>query len=417
MERRLAITPRLPTLLLMAGLVAAAWRAPRAAPPVFVVPPAMTAAERPVAAIDAFRCVPVPQQEPSAHASSLAMAPDGSTLLAWFSGEREGASDVSIRMARFPAPGQGGAPPVESWISLTRERLQALTSRVIRKIGNPVLWFDGGGHLHMHVVSVSYGGWSGSAINQLVSDDEGRTWREARRLILSPFLNLSTLARTPPQVLQDGSIGVPAYHEFIRKWGLWVRVQADGTVLQVTPMRRDDGDWLQPAVVATSSTEAMALLRASGDAPRLIGRSRTRDGGRAWPRPAEGSTIDLPNPDSSVAMIRLSDGSLLMACNPLAHGRERLQLFRSLDGGTQWNASGLIELGAAGDEFSYPALMQDRAGRIHLSYTWKRQAIRLCSFAPEWLDGSPSNERPAASRMPEQPPSAIEPDARREATP
>ena len=395
MERRLAITPRLPTLLLMAGLVAAAWRAPRAAPPVFVVPPAMTAAERPVAAIDAFRCVPVPQQEPSAHASSLAMAPDGSTLLAWFSGEREGASDVSIRMARFPAPGQGGAPPVESWISLTRERLQALTSRVIRKIGNPVLWFDGGGHLHMHVVSVSYGGWSGSAINQLVSDDEGRTWSSAKRLILSPFFNFSTLVRTQPQILQDGSIGLPAYHEFVQKWGVWARLDESGSLLQMASMQRYEGNWLQPAVVATSPTEAVAALRAGSHSPRRIGRSATADGGASWPLRPDDSIIDIPNPDSSMAMIRLSDGSLLMACNPLEQGRNRIQLLRSEDGGSKWKPSRLIEAGEAGDEFSYPSLVQDREGRIHLSYTWKRQAIRLCTFSPAWLEGPASDAEPA----------------------
>jgi predicted neuraminidase len=53
----------------------------------------------------------------------------------------------------------------------------------------------------MHVVSVSYGGWSGSAINQLVSDDGGHTWPGARRLILSPLFNLSTLVRNQPTMM------------------------------------------------------------------------------------------------------------------------------------------------------------------------------------------------------------------------
>jgi predicted neuraminidase len=249
----------------------------------------------------------------------------------------------------------------------------------------------------MHVVSVSYGGWSGSAINQLVSDDEGHTWREAKRLVLSPLFNLSTLVRTPPQVLQDGSIGLPAYHEFVRKWGMWVRVGAQGAVLQATPMRRYSGNWLQPAVVATSPCDAVAALRAGGQAPKRVGWSATHDGGQSWPLDSGDATLDLPNPDSSVAMIRLSDGSLLMACNPIEHGRNRLQLFRSPDDGASWKASRLIEAGGEGDEFSYPALLQDREGRIHLSYTWKRQAIRLCAFSREWLDATASDTSPAVT--------------------
>jgi predicted neuraminidase len=413
MNRRLTITLRLPTLLLVGGLVAAAWRAPKAPPAQFVVPPEMTATERPKLPIDMFAWRRIPQDAPSAHASSLAMAPDGSLLMAWFAGEREGARDVAIQMARLPrsvfgapwradgfhAPSEdSNASPAEYWVSLTREQLQALTSRVIRKIGNPVLWFDGKGRLHMDVVSVSYGGWSGSAINQLVSDDEGRTWSSAKRLILSPFFNLSTLVRTQPQILQDGSVGLPAYHEFVQKWGLWVRLDADGALLQSVPMQRYEGNWLQPAVVATSPTEAVAALRAGSHAPRVVGRSATSDGGRTWPLNPSDSTIDIPNPDSSMAMIRLSDGSLLMACNPLEQGRNRLQLFHSEDGGSKWKPSRLIEASDGGDEFSYPALVQDRDGRIHLSYTWKRQAICLCTFSPEWLDQPAPDDAPAVRR-------------------
>jgi predicted neuraminidase len=417
MNRRFTITLRLPILLLVGGLVAAAWRAPKAPPPQFVVPPEMTVTERPKLPSDMFAWRQIPQDAPSAHASSLAMAPDGSLLVAWFAGEREGARDVAIQMTRLPralldgprraegsdALSEGtNAPPAEYWVSLTREQLQALTSRVIRKIGNPVLWFDGKGRLHMHVVSVSYGGWSGSAINQLVSDDEGRTWSSARRLILSPFFNLSTLVRTQPQILQDGSVGLPAYHEFVQKWGLWVRLDADGAVLQSVPMQRYEGNWLQPAVVATSPTDAVAALRAGSRAPRVVGRSATSDAGRTWPLNPSDPTIDIPNPDSSMAMIRLSDGSLLMACNPVERGRNRLQLFHSEDGGSKWKTSRLIEAGDAGDEFSYPALVQDREGRIHLSYTWKRQAICLCTFSPEWLDQPAPDDEPAVRRDPAQ---------------
>ena len=395
-------TRRLAPLLLGAGLVAAAWRMPLVPAPRFVPVPVTPATQRaPLPPFFTGRMLP--QVTPSAHACSLAVAPDGALLAAWFGGSSEGARDVAIQMVRLPeaalAPTTTDAPPADSpWVSLDRDRLQTLTSRVIRKIGNPVLWFDGAGRLHMLVVSVSYGGWSGSAVNQLSSDDEGHTWSEARRLVVSPFFNLSTLVRTQPQVLEDGTVGVPAYHELVQKWGLWLRVTGDGHVLASSPMQRYEGGWLQPAVAPLSSVDAVAALRSSARSHR-VGWSATKDGGQSWPLRPAGSTVEVPNPDSSVAMIRLFDGTLLMACNPEASGRRRLQLYRSRDEGETWEASRLIEAGETGDEFSYPALVQDRQARIHLGYTWKRRGIRVCSFSPEWLDAA-DDGRPAAALLP-----------------
>lgn len=403
-------TRRLAPLLLGAGLVAAAWRMPLVPSPRFVPMPLTPASQR-AALPAAFTARWLPPVTPSAHACSLAVSPDGALLAAWFGGTSEGARDVAIHMARIPeaalmpdATATGTpAPAVETpWVSLDRERLQALTSRVIRKIGNPVLWFDGGGKLHMDVVSVSYGGWSASAINQLSSDDEGHSWNEARRLVVSPFLNLSTLVRTQPQVLEDGTIGLPAYHEFVQKWGLWLRVTADGRVLSSSAMQRYEGGWLQPAVAPLSPVDAVAALRCAGKTHR-VGWSVTRDGGQSWPLRPESSSVDVPNPDASVAMIRLSDGTLLMACNPVESGRATLQLFRSRDEGETWQASKVIETGASSaDEFSYPALVQDRLARIHLGYTWKRQGIRVCTFSPEWLDAEDRGS-PAVAGLPPMP--------------
>jgi predicted neuraminidase len=396
-------------LLLAVGVAAAAWRMPHAAPPRFLVAPAMSAAEMP-SHLANFQMNALPQPTPSAHASSIAVMQDGSLRVAWFGGEREGARDVAIYMAQYEvregslrlvptsAEATEGAPAAmqDSWVSLTRERLQTLTSRVIRKLGNPVLWVDGAGRLHMHVVSVSYGGWSGSAINQLVSDDGGHTWIGARRLILSPLFNLSTLVRNQPVMMEDGSLGLPAYHELIQKWGVWTHLTTDGSVLQSTPMTRYEGDWLQPAVAALSPTEACAVLRSATTRTKRVGHAVSSNGGVSW---SERTALDVPNPNASVAMIRLMDGSLLMAANPLESGRNVVRLFRSKDGGQTWTASRTIERSAdTTAEFSYPFLVQGSDGCVHLSYTWLRKGIRLCTFTPEWLDAV-ADDAPAVPQI------------------
>ncbi|MFM8641914.1 MAG: exo-alpha-sialidase, partial [Phycisphaerales bacterium] len=221
---------RLPLVVLAAGIASAAGRIPPEPAAAFVPPaPAVQAATR--AAIVPGGMVDLPTPTPSAHASSIAVRPDGSVLVAWFAGTREGARDVHIHMAQL----RGGAV-VADWQAIDRAQVQALTHRVVRKLGNPVVWCAPDGTLHLFVVSVGIGGWSGSAVTHLRSPDGGRTWGEARRLVLAPLLNLGTLVRAQPVAMADGSIGLPAYHEFIHKHGLWVQLSPDGRVLRTAAM-------------------------------------------------------------------------------------------------------------------------------------------------------------------------------------
>ena len=44
-------------------------------------------------------------------------------------------------------------------------------------------------------------------------------------------------------------------------------------------------------------------------------------------------------------------------------------------------------------EFSYPAIIQTRDGRVHVTYTWKRKRIRHAVLDPAKLGGpSPSGK-------------------------
>jgi predicted neuraminidase len=338
-----------------------------------------------------FLPIELPRPTPSAHASSVAFMPDGSLLIAWFGGMREGADDVAIQMARVK-----DGRVQDSWTSLTCEQLEGITHRVIRTLGNPVVWIDADGRVQLNVVSVSYGGWAGSSVNQLQSEDGGKNWSKAQRLILSPLFNLSTLVRNQVVAMQDGTIGLPAYHELLHKWGMWVRVTTEGRVLQCERMPSNVGELLQPAVAAISATDAVAVLRNTNSAQPVVGRSATEDGGQTWSLKAP---LDIPNPNASISMIRLVDGSLLIAANPLVNGRNVLQLFRSRDDGSSWTASRTIERSAPGGEFSYPSFAQSADGMIYLSYTWQRKGIRLCAFNSVWLDAS-DTEKPAMESAP-----------------
>lgn len=312
---------------------------------------------------------------PSAHAVSLAALGPGRVGAAWYAGSREGAADVSIEFAVFD-----GRNWTEPRAVMTRQRTERDTLRLVRKLGNPVLWQDGGGVLHLWFVSVSYGGWAGSALNHSESRDGGLTWSPVRRLVTSPFWNISTLVRNPPLPLADGGLALPIYHEFLAKRPEWLRLGGRGEILDKTRIPGAARS-LQPAVAALDGQRALMLLRDASPANRVRA-SRSEDGGRHWSRAV---ATELPNPDAAVALLRLADGRLLLAYNPLAGNRNQLGLSVSADDGQSWTPPTLVENGDSRDEFSYPALLQDDRGLVHLAYTWKREKVAHASFHPDWL--------------------------------
>lgn len=317
----------------------------------------------------------IPNPAASAHSVSLANLGPARIGAAWFAGTKEGAADVSIFFSTY----NGHDWSVPQAI-MTRPKIEGDTQRLVRKLGNPVLWSDGEGTLHLWFVSVSYGGWAGSALNHATSKDGGLTWSKVRRLVTSPFWNISTLIRNPPLPLTDGGLALPVYHEFIAKRPEWLRLDSHGQV--------DDKDHipaasrsLQPAVVAANSQQALMLLRDASPTHR-IRLSRSEDGGQHW---SAASASELPNPDAGIALLRLADGRLLLAYNPQEANRTQLALSLSRDEGQSWSAPYLIENGSGQEEFSYPSMIQDEQGTIHLAYTWKRERIAHLSFHPDWL--------------------------------
>lgn len=361
-----------PTLFVLA-LAAAAWRAPLPAAPAFVPPPA--AASDPAPAF--FSAAMLPTAAPSAHAAALAQLADGRIAAAWFAGTREGAADVAVWYATLGAEGWSAPQAIA-----TREGTAAATLAYVRKVGNPVLYSEGE-RLHLWFVSVALGGWAGSMLNHAVSSNGGASWSPPTRLQTSPFLNISTLGRAPPVPLADGGLGLPVYHEFIAKHGEWLRLAPDGRIFDKVRMPQG-GRTLQPAVAVLDGQHALAVLRDNDSGPGRIRVATTADGGQHWPA---ADALPLPNPNSSVAMLRLKSGRLLIAGNGET-GRNQLLLWLSDDAGKTWRTAATVESDADPQaEFSYPALLQDRDGRVHLAYTWRRQGIKYAVYSEAWLNG------------------------------
>jgi len=322
--------------------------------------------------------------EQSVHSATAAEISGGRLRAFWYGGSREGASDVAIYTSVF-------SPPERTWsperVLVTRESAQRHLQRYVRKLGNPAVGRDRSGRLWLFFVSVSVGGWAGSAINLMISEDEGETWTAPRRLVTSPFFNISTLVRGSPLQFADGTIGLPVYHEMAGKFGELLRLDGEGHAIRKTRLSWGQSS-LQPVIVPRSETEAVGFMRYAGDPPNRILMVRTSDAGAHWSAPVK---MELPNPNAAIGSVLLADGSLLLVFNNAPENRENLSLAISKDFGTTWRIAHRFE-GDPGSpqapvpEYSYPWIMQDRAGDIHVLYTWGRSRIKHVQFNPAWLE-------------------------------
>jgi predicted neuraminidase len=318
---------------------------------------------------------------PHVHASTVTRLSGERLLAAWFGGSREGASDVAIYLSRWePSSGAWGEPyPLIDRASASRE-----LGRYVKKLGNPVLHRDPRGRVWLYFVTVSTGGWSGSSVSLKWSDDEGASWSEARRLITSPFMNISTLVRCPPIDLADGGVLLPLHHELLMKFGELARLDPQGNLVERYRMNCE-ASTLQPSLLATPEGGLVAFYRrGSGEAP-YVHANRSEDGGVTW-TPAE--PIDLPNPDASVCVVRRhgAPGGALMAFNPSSKDRKTLALAVS-QGDRGWRIVHTFEGSGEGKELSYPTLIRGRQGEYHLTHTEGRTRIRHVRFNEAWLEG------------------------------
>ena len=55
--------------------------------------------------------------------------------------------------------------------------------------------------------------------------------------------------------------------------------------------------------------------------------------------------------------------------------------------GRDWTAALLLERDKG--EYSYPAVIQDKAGRVHITYTWRRLRVRHVVLDHRKLKGRP----------------------------
>jgi predicted neuraminidase len=305
---------------------------------------------------------------PSAHASTIAETKAG-LVAAWFGGTREGAPDVGIWVSRH-TDGRWTAPvEVATGVQPDGRR---------HPCWNPVLFETAPGTLTLfYKVGPSPQTWWGMT---RVSKDNGRTWSEAVRLpdgILGPIKN-------KPVRLKDGTILSPTSTETPEKpskWRIHFERSADSgrtwTAVRVPePADGSSIDAIQPSILIHASGRLQAVGRTRS---QRVFETWSDDGGKTW---TPTTLTMLPNPSAGTDAVTLADGRHLLVYNHTPKGRSPLNVAVSRDG-KAWEAALVLE--SEPGEYSYPAVIQARDGRIHITYTWKRQRVKHAVVDPAKL--------------------------------
>jgi predicted neuraminidase len=212
----------------------------------------------------------------------------------------------------------------------------------------------------------------------MTSADHGRTWSTARRLpdgILGPIKN-------KPVQLRDGALLCGSSTETEDRPSVW-RVHFERTVdLAITWERigpvHDGVEFsaIQPSILFLGESRLKAVGRTrQGKVFQII----SEDNGRTW---GTMSATSLPNPNAGTDALTLQDGRHLIVYNHTGRGRSPLNVAVSTDA-NEWKAALVLE--DASGEYSYPAVIQTRDGRIHITYTWKRERVKHVVIEPDKL--------------------------------
>jgi predicted neuraminidase len=310
----------------------------------------------------------------SAHASTIVETPSGRLLAAWFGGSAEGRPDVRIWRA-LKQPGEPWDPPVP------------MTDTLHMPTWNPVLFQDRGRTWLFFKVGPSPREWVGA---YRVSEDEGETWGEVAYLPAG----LTGPVRVKPIELSDGTwlagTSVEAGYNSdtlrfapFKSWAGWVERSTDRGVTWTRhgpiTMPGEPFGVIQPALWEDSPGEVRMLLRSTDRIGRIV-ESSSHDGGVTW---EAGRATLLPNPNSGIDLVRVTDGRLVLVYNHLASGRDTIHLAVSTDAGATWSAPLVLEGGRG--ELSYPAVIQSADGFVHVTYTWRRSRIRHLVVDPSRL--------------------------------
>lgn len=338
-----------------------------------------------------------PPQALHVHGSSLVNLPNGELLAVWFQGSGERTADDVLLM------GSRKSKTSDSW---SVPFLMADTPGI--PDCNPVVFLNQKNELFLVWIAVLGNRWEQSVLRMRRSTDFNNpgapNWYWQDNILLNPgdeFVEeVKARFKELPDSHQAWAEYAPSYEKLIleaitdsrkRSIGWMTRIKplvtdekiilplySDGFNFSLMAISEDEGEtWkpsrpvvgkgpIQPALAKRKNGDIVAMMRDSGDAPTRIQQSISKDGGISW---TSAQKTSFPN-TASVELLVLQDGRWWMVGNDLEDGRYRLALWISVDEGETWSSPQYLAIDPEKKGgFSYPSLIQDSSGRVHLSYS------------------------------------------------
>jgi len=348
------------------------------------------------------------------HAPQLCWTDDETLVCVWMAGGQEGTSGMSIYGA-----------------SLKKGRSRWSTPKLISQSAecseqNPLLFMGGDGRIHLiHTAQIARDPedrtwqssgtpfsmqWTGKLQHQS-SSHWGARWTKAELLF-----HEAAFCRNPPVKMANGKYLLPIYRS-LESGGAFGDDYSQ--VIELNDKAQKISDFI-PVPESKGRVHGSIVLSEDGLNLLQFFRSRRADRiyrsvgnleGTTWSVPAP---TELPNNNSSIQALRLSNGSLAIVFNRFALQNQAIDqdwgtakwpttrwpmsIAISLDDGLTWPWIRDIDYGQgfAGQanwhlngQLAYPSLIEGKPGELHVAYSWSgRAAIKYVCLGVDEVIGN-----------------------------
>lgn len=236
------------------------------------------------------------------HAANLAWLPDGTLACVWFGGTMEGMGDISIYLSRL-------VPGADRWSAPEK-----LSDDPDRSEQNPVIFVAPDGRVWLIHTAQTAGDQDSSIVRCRISGDGGRTFGPVETLCEVP----GTFVRQPIVVNERGHWLLPLFRCAAIPGVRW---SGDLDVASVLTSEDGGGSWTMRGVPDSVGAVHMNIVPLGGGEmvafyrdrfAERVRRSRSHDDGHTWSAP---QATDLPNNNSSMQVVRLRNGRLVIVYN------------------------------------------------------------------------------------------------------
>ncbi len=310
---------------------------------------------------------------PQCHASTIEETSTG-LVAAWFAGTREKHTDVGIRVSRLVNG---------KWTASVEVVDGSEGEDKEYPCWNPVLFQPKKGPLMLfYKVGPTPSRWWGML---LTSRDGGKSWGHRHKLGKDDKIgHLMGPVKNKPIQLADGTILCPSSTEH-KGWRVHFEATQDfGKTWKVIGPINDGKEFgaIQPSILTYADGRMQVMCRSQ---QRVVTQSESNDGGKTW---SKMTASILPNPNAGTDALTLKDSRQLIVYNHTTRGlrfpsgRNMLNVAISNDG-KNWKP--VLTLERAKGEYSYPAVIQSKDGKVHITYTYLRQSVKHAVLNPDQL--------------------------------